>query len=260
MSRPRMHAATPKASGSWRINDPLAMRPGGHVRRSSLLCTIVAAGMFAGETAAGARDGTDVERSARLLRSGTGFFVTQAGELLTSGHTVRGCQRVEVWPDENSRLTASLEAIDARLDVALLATHRRVNRIAVLRLGPIARHDPVFTIGYGLTTSTPLQPVVTRGRVNGTTDATARSLLVMQAMLYEGNSGGPVLDERGLLIGMVVGRYVNRPDLSVAIRASELARFLGARAATPRSSADRSPSEGPRQTLRDISAFVQCAD
>jgi hypothetical protein len=63
-----------------------------------------------------------------------------------------------------------------------------------------------------------------------------------------------------LLIGMVVGRYVNRPDRAVAIDAGELARFLGAKAATPRTSTDREPGEEPRQTLREISALVQCAD
>lgn len=277
MSRPRMHAAIRKGNGSWPTNDARAIRPGGHLNRSSLLCTIVAAGMLGGKVGAAVRDEidparvrstetnstpikTDAERPARLLRSGTAFFVTQAGELLTSGHTVRGCRHIEVWPDDDARLGASLEALDTRLDVALLATHRRVSRIAVPRTEPVSQLDPVFTIGYGLTASTPLQPVVTRGRIDATVDAKARRLLVIQAMLYEGNSGGPVLDEGGLLIGMVVGRYVNRPDLAVAIGASELMRFLGARAARPRTSTDRATGEGPRQTLRDISALVQCAD
>ncbi len=252
MSRPRMHAATRKANGSWPISDARANR-----RRSLLLCTMVAAGMLGGKAGAGVRDEID---PVRLHRSGTAFFVTQDGELLTSGHIVRGCRHIEVWRDEDARLDASLEALDSRLDVALLATHRRVSRIAVPRAGPVSRHAAAFTIGYGLTASTPLQPVVTRGRVDATVDAKARRLLVMQAMLYEGNSGGPVLDEHGLLIGMIVGRYVNRPDRAVAIDAGELARFLGAKAATPRTSTDREPGEGPRQTLREISALVQCAD
>jgi S1-C subfamily serine protease len=265
MSRPRMRAAIRKGNGNSPTSDARAIRPGGHVRRSSLLCTIVAAGMLGGKVAAATADSkpfrTDAGSTARLLRSGTAFFVTPAGELLTSGHIVRGCRQIDVWPDEASRLGASLEAIDTRLDVALLATHRRVSRIAVLRAGRVSRHDAAFTIGYGLTASTPMQPVITRGRIDAIVDGKARRFLVMQAMLYEGNSGGPVLDEHGRLIGMVVGRYVSRPDRAVAIDASELARFLGTRAAPPpRSSTDHAPGEGPRQTLREISALVQCAD
>ncbi len=254
-----MRAAIRKGSGNWPINDARRMRPRGQRCRSSLICTIVAAGMLGGK-ADPATFSADDERPAPLLRSGTAFFVTKAGDLLTSGHTVRGCRRIEVWPDDDAGLAASLEAIDTRLDVALLATHRRVSRIAVLSDGRVARNDTVFTIGYGLTASTPLQPVVTRGRVNGMAHAKARRLLVLQAMLYEGNSGAPVLDERGFVIGMVVGRYADRPELGVAVRASELARFLDASARAPRSAADRPSGDEPRQTLRDISALVQCVD
>ncbi|WP_236572411.1 S1 family peptidase [Burkholderia sp. 8Y] len=272
-----MRAATRKGSGNWPTSDVLALRRGGRLRRSSLLCTIVAAGVLAGKAGHGARDevdtaqvrpikadsipfGTDSERSARLLRSGTAFFVTKAGELLTSGHIVRGCRRIDVWTDDGARLAASLTAIDARMDVALLTTRQRVSLIPVFREGPLSRHEPVFTIGYGLTASTPLQPVITRGRVNGTVDEKSRRLLVMQAALYEGNSGGPVLDEHGLLIGMVAGRYANEPDLGVAIRAGDLARFLDVSAVMPQPSADRPPGAESRQTLRKISALVQCAD
>jgi S1-C subfamily serine protease len=255
-----------------------------HRARASLLCVIVAAGLLGGKAAGGARDDFalfpirlpadeaeaasseasltrregNAESGGRFFRSGTAFFVTQAGDMLTSAHVVRGCEHIEIWPGEDSSMLASLESIDPRLDVALLATHHGVSRVAILRAGPLPKNSSVFTIGFGLTPSTPLEPVITRSRAEGTVRVKGHRLLVLHATLYQGNSGGPVIDERGLLVGMVVGRYVDRPDLSVAVRASELARFLGTTRSRLMASMNRSSKEDPGKNLREISALVQC--
>ena len=228
---------------------------------TSLLCIAIGAGLWFSDSEPAARRGSgeDVDR---YFRSGTGFFVTYAGELLTSGHVVRGCERIEVWPtDASSGVAASLESIDERLDVALLATHRSVSRVAILGGGPISRGQSVFTIGFGLTPSTPLDPVITRARADGMVRSQARRLFVLSARLYQGNSGGPVIDERGLIIGMVVGRYLTRPGVGVAICASELTRFLASAwrtSQTSQSPTERATKEDPGEDLRGISALVQC--
>ncbi|WP_244817929.1 serine protease [Caballeronia sp. Lep1P3] len=209
------------------------------------------------------RVGSSVEESAPLAqrpglrRSGTAFFVARDGDLLTTAHTLRGCKRIEVWPDDDSRLVASLVSVDTALDVAVLATHRSVSRIAVARAGPAGARVAAWTIAFGLTPSTPLLPVFTRGSVDGTVDIDARRLLAIHARLYEGNSGGPVIDDQGFLLGMIVGRYQARPDMAVAVRASDLAGFLRTRAGAERDEPKRS-SPDPQRTLRAISALVQC--
>ncbi|MGU7776346.1 S1 family peptidase [Burkholderia sp. MR1-5-21] len=200
------------------------------------------------------------ESRAGLFRSGTAFFVTRAGEMLTSGHVVRGCERIEVWLDDVSSVQASVESIDDKLDVALLATHHHVTRVAVFGAEPVRNDSSVFTIGFGLTPSSPLVPVITRGRVDSTARANRRRFLVVQAMLHQGNSGGPVIDERGRLVGMVVGRYVDRPDLGVVVRAGELARFIGATRSISRNSTGHSAQGDAEKHLREISVLVQCVD
>ncbi|RDK02207.1 S1 family peptidase [Paraburkholderia lacunae] len=284
MSRMRMRAATRKASGNWRTNDLAEAGQAMRCRRASLLSMIVAAGLLAGKAAGGSRDdigrfgipfpGQEAEASSAkvsqirgkagtesrvgLFRSGTAFFVTQAGEMLTSGHVVRGCERIEIWPNDASSLPATLVSIDDQLDVALLATHHKVSRVAVFAGEPVRKNGSVFTIGFGLTPSSPLVPVITRGRAAGTARANGHLLLVVRAALHEGNSGGPVIDERGLLVGMVVGRYVDRLDLGVVVRASELAKFLGTTRVMSRNSTDGAAKEDPGKNLRGISILVQC--
>ncbi|MFM0340429.1 S1 family peptidase [Paraburkholderia fungorum] len=198
--------------------------------------------------------------SPRLLRSGTAFFVTHTGNMLTSAHVVRGCKAIVVWPRSEAGLPASLILIDDRLDVALLATRHAVDAIAVPAVRPVAAGAPVYTIGFGLTPSSPRVPVYTRGYAEGVAYVNGHRLLVLHAELREGNSGGPVIDASGRLAGMIVGRYTDAPGSSVAVRAEDLASLAGmvpdrgARPAQPRGGGNW------RSRLERIAALVQCID
>lgn len=200
-----------------------------------------------------------VDDSDDLYRSGTGFFITRTGDMLTSGHVVRGCRRIEVWPPgAASGMAAEIESSDDRLDVALLTTHYSVNSIARFASGPVPKGRSVMTIGYGFTASAPLEPVVTRGRIDGSMRSKGHDPVVLRARLYEGNSGGPVVDDHGRLVGMVVGRYASDADLGVAIRGTELVRFVRTARRAPDMATDPLYKEDPEGTLNRISALIQC--
>lgn len=201
-----------------------------------------------------------------MLRSGTAFYVSRSGEMLTSAHVVRGCRRIDVWAggrggDKDSNkdsATASVVAVDNHRDVALLATHRAVE-VAVRPVArPIRPGTAVYTIGFGLTHAAPLVPVLTRGHVRGTDRAGGHRLMVVHAALHEGNSGGPVVDAQGALLGMIVGRYEKKPDLGVAVPATDLALFLDANSAAPGAVSPPAPGTDPGARLREISVLVQC--
>jgi S1-C subfamily serine protease len=194
-----------------------------------------------------------------LLRSGTAFFVTQSGEMLTSAHVVRGCQRLDVWLGDVTSIQASLMAIDDDLDVALLATNRAVEMAARPVAKSVRPGTSVYTIGFGLTPSSPRVPVVTRGHVSGT-QPKAHRFLVLRAALHEGNSGGPVIDAQGALLGMIVGRYTGRPELSVAVRAQNLAQFLDSMPIAPPLPVLQAENISPGARLTQISALVQCVE
>ncbi|MGO4814438.1 serine protease [Cupriavidus sp. 2MCAB6] len=195
-----------------------------------------------------------------MLRSGTAFFVAQSGEMLTSAHVVRGCRQIDVWPADLKSVPASVVAIDEQRDLALLATNRPVEMVARPIAKSVRRGAPVYTIGFGLTPSTPLVPVMTRGSVRGIVQPEGHRLLVLRAALHEGNSGGPVVDAQGELLGMVVGRYTDKPELSVAVPAQDLAQFLHSMSIAPAPPALQAPELKPGTRLRQISALVQCAE
>ncbi|WP_204117263.1 serine protease [Paraburkholderia sp. C35] len=196
---------------------------------------------------------------AGLLRSGTAFFVSRTGEMLTSAHVVQGCKRINVWPGEEPPIQATLIAVDKDLDAALLSTDRPVDMIAERTGQSVGTGASIYTIGFALTASSPRVPVITRGDVNGTVENNGRRLLVLRAALHEGNSGGPVVDAKGVLRGMIIGRYADRPELSVAVRAQDLARFLG----SDHGDMSALPPHPPvalkvSARLKQIAALVQC--
>lgn len=180
-------------------------------------------------------------RAGRAIGTGTAFAITPAGLAVTNAHVVQGCAQVV---DEQGRVLRVVAA-DRRRDLALVDAGRGFG--AVVRFRPEAAVDLgetvlVFGFPYGQALGTGLN--VTNGIVTGLAgpggDATR---FQMNAAVQPGNSGGPAVDDAGLLLGVAVGRL---NDLAVlratgslpqgvnfAIRATEVERFLADQGVRP---------------------------
>lgn len=214
-----------------------------------------------GAVSAGAGPSARDALAAPLLRSGTAFFVTANGLMLTSAHTVAGCRRIEVWPSAGPALAASIRALDAKLDVALLATAPGTAQASARWGTPAPLHASVDTIGFGLTPSTPRVAVLTHGVLEGATQIDAQTRLVIAARLYAGNSGGPVLDRGGVVQGLVIGRYRDDPERAVLAPAAALLAFLRAEGVDVRRLSHANGKAATNNArLRQIAALVQCDD
>jgi S1-C subfamily serine protease len=145
--------------------------------------------------------------------AGTGIVLTKNGEVLTNNHVIRGATTIKVIvPATKRTYTASVLGYDIQHDVALLklqgatnlATATRGNSSA-LKLGQAARAVGNANGGGRL--------IITAGRVTGlhrsinvqddTGDvAQLTDLIQTSARLVPGDSGGPLLDSSGRVIGM----------------------------------------------------------
>ncbi len=142
---------------------------------------------------------TDVEST------GSGFFVTGAGHLVTNAHVVEGCSRVSLAG--GSRLT--ILDVDAGSDLALLKTGATSTRAPLfLRQGRGVRlADSVVVAGFPLTGLLSSGLNVTTGTVAALAGpGDDRRLFQMTAPVQPGNSGGPVLDTSGNVVGVVVSK------------------------------------------------------
>jgi len=139
--------------------------------------------------------------------SGSGFFISDQGYILTNNHVVEGTKEVKLILSDGTEQTASIVGTDQYSDIAVLKTNGNVPAIA--SLGNSDQLDPgesVIAIGSPLGN---FKNTVTVGVVS----ATGRSidtgngyqiedLIQTDAAINHGNSGGPLVDLAGEVIGI----------------------------------------------------------
>lgn len=141
----------------------------------------------------------------QLAGSGTGFFVSATGTLVTNFHVAGKCQVVKV---PTLTKTASVLATDAANDLAVL--HVEGAPDAGARLADptkVRQGQEIAAFGFPLDGYLPSAGNITIGLVSATSGpANNSSLIQISAAVQPGSSGGPVLDARGEVVGVVVGK------------------------------------------------------
>jgi S1-C subfamily serine protease len=142
--------------------------------------------------------------------TGSGVAVAAGGEVLTNAHVVEACQSIKLTFGDGTSDSADLVARDEKNDLALLRIKRKFDpaRIAVFRDGPPVRPgDSIVVLGYPLSGVLATGPNLTVGNVSalaGLGDDTR--YIQISAPVQPGNSGGPLLDTSGHLIGIVTAK------------------------------------------------------
>jgi S1-C subfamily serine protease len=138
---------------------------------------------------------------------GSGFFITKDGYLLTNFHVVRDAARVEV-KYKMRVLKAEVIEVDEKNDLALLkADGKDFAALAISRRNTADLGDEVFTIGFPNIGMQGLEPKYTDGKISslaGMRDDPAEYQISVP--VQPGNSGGPLCDANGEVVGIVVAR------------------------------------------------------
>ena len=170
-------------------------------------------------TNAGKGEATDVKKAApgqplpakpavRTTSTGSGTVINRNGLILTNEHMVRQCDAYQVVRDSNRILKATLQAADAARDLALLVVEESFPLAAPMRKDATPKlGESVAVIGYPLVNVLSAQPNVSFGHVNSTVGAKGNpAQMQIDVPIQRGNSGGPVLDAAGNVIGIVVSK------------------------------------------------------
>lgn len=147
---------------------------------------------------------------------GSAFFVAP-GRLLTNAHVVGSNAWVKVKGQDNLTLDATVERSDTDYDVAILTVRQPNPKQTFLTLGSMEQTrtgEQVIVIGSPLGL---LQNSVTQGILSGYRQMGPMLLLQTDAPLNPGNSGGPLLDHQGRVIGINSAMIRGAQGLSFAI-------------------------------------------
>ena len=138
--------------------------------------------------------------------SGSGFAVSFDGYVVTNHHVVDACEKVMLHTKEN-KIPMSVITNDPKNDLALLKGEFRPNTIL-----PLSGRDPellqdVYVAGFPFGDNFSTSVKVTKGIVSSLSGiGNNYSHVQIDAALQSGNSGGPILDEFGNVVGVAVAK------------------------------------------------------
>jgi putative serine protease PepD len=142
---------------------------------------------------------------------GTGIIVSDGGAILTAAHVVGTAKTVTVTFADGSTATATVVAADTKKDIAQLIPAKLPKVVVPAQLGGGADIGaPVVAIGdpLGLTDSVSSGVVSGLNRSAATDTGPRTGLIQFDAAVNPGSSGGPLLDGRGMVVGIVVALAV----------------------------------------------------
>lgn len=141
----------------------------------------------------------------RGVSMGTGFLISADGYVLTNHHVVDGADEVKVRLNDRREFTAKVVGSDEQSDVALLKI--AASGLPALRVGDSRTLKPgqwVVAIGspFGLDQSVTAGIVSAVGRANPYANQRYVPFIQTDVAINRGNSGGPLLDTRGQVVGI----------------------------------------------------------
>jgi len=140
--------------------------------------------------------------------AGSGFLIDADGHILTNYHVVQGAQTIEVTLGDLSHYKAKMIGADTRNDIALIQIDPKGRKLTPLPLGDsrnLLVGQRVLAIGnpFGFQSTLTTGVVSSLGRTVQTSESTfIDEAIQTDAAINRGNSGGPLLDSHGEVIGI----------------------------------------------------------
>ena len=160
-----------------------------------------------------------VSVNAADTQSGSGVVISTHGEVLTNAHVIEHCTQITVRSSSGDSAAALVIARDEKNDLAVVRGTLPFTSVVAFRDGgPVRAGETVVALGYPLSGLLATSANLTVGNVSALAGLSDDSrYLQISAPVQPGNSGGPLLDASGHLIGIVTAK----------LNAALIARFTG---------------------------------
>lgn len=160
--------------------------------------------------------------------SGSGFLIDPSGYILTNYHVIEGADRVTVTLGDGRIFKASIVGVDPAIDVALL----RISARGPLPVAPLGHSDALRVGEWVCAIGNPLGFVhsVTVGVVSflgrKVLDPSLDALIQTDAAITFGNSGGPLINARGQVVGITTAISAQAANIGFAVPIDQVIAVL----------------------------------
>ena len=138
---------------------------------------------------------------------GSGVIVTDTGTVLTANHVIAGGGRISILFADGTKAAAKVASADPKKDIATLTPKKLPEVVVAATLGGgVAVGSDVVAIGnpLGLRDSTTTGIISGLNRTTTTKAGSLSGLIQFDAAVKPGSSGGPLLNDQGVVVGVVV--------------------------------------------------------
>ena len=198
------------------------------------------------------------------LVSGSGFFIDKNGYVVTNSHVIDGCKNDKKVHINNVSKNFEIVADDKSLDLALLKTDIKNKDYIKITREEVNKLDKIIVAGYPLGKFLSDDLKFTEGIVSslkGFMDSSHE--MQIDAAINTGNSGGPVVNENGELVGVAVATLSKEitEGINFAIKSSSVEMFLKSNSIRPIKSSfsfgnlNRSKL---RELLENSTVYISC--
>ncbi|MBF0512319.1 MAG: trypsin-like peptidase domain-containing protein [Candidatus Omnitrophica bacterium] len=168
---------------------------------------------------------TNSSRQGTFFRKGCGIIIDPSGIIVTNKHTIIHAPFIFVILRDGTKLPARVVAYSQNCDFCFLKVHtsRLLQRVRWADSSNIKPQTPVFVIGNSDYNNQSIISGHIENLLHGP-HSSKYNFLALDLELYHGDSGDPVFDDRGRLLGMIMARKNSPPYFSIAIAANKIHR------------------------------------
>lgn len=158
--------------------------------------------------------------SATESSTGTGFFLDDKGTVVTNYHVIEGCQTAKITlANGSSYQVTAVKGYDANRDIAILSTKCTTSTPLLIRKTSVNTGEKVYAIGSSLGLAGSLSDGIISA-VNR--EVEGNTYIQTTAPISQGNSGGPLVDAQGQVVGIVCASFTDGQNLNLAIPIAEV--------------------------------------
>ena len=163
--------------------------------------------------------------------SGTGFYVSSTGHIISNHHVVEGCNTVKLT-FKGKEVSADVLAVDKMNDLAILKADLTPSKVYSVATEDASLLEDIIIAGYPLGKKVSAAIKTSKGSITALAGyGDNYSEFQTDAALNQGNSGGPIMDQKGNVVGVAVANYGKNAGVesfNFGIKSSTLKTFANA--------------------------------